>query len=58
MRHILLDSILKDGKIKLTISTFISLTACIICEHYSSNILAKKRSFHANKPIGNKTDEV
>ena len=29
-----------------------------ISERYNSNILAKKKSFHANKPIGNKTDEV
>lgn len=58
MHQILLDSILKDRKIKLNIPTFISLASLygMISEPYSSNVLIK-RDFYAKKPKGNNTGE-
>lgn len=58
MHQILLDSILKDGKIKLSILTFISLASLygMISEPYSSNVFVK-RDFLCQNLKGNNTGE-
>ena len=50
---------LKTGRLSWSfLLIFLSQEMHYISEHYRSNILAKKIFFHANQPVGNKTDEV